>query len=349
MTDANGDDGFTAEQRAVADSLSLTPAVWQSRIRSRPTFFMACMDQILSKEPLDAHIQLPAFPSTKDIAIFSDYGGDHDESPVLTYTFLIVDFGALETFGKAMKDIRDEHKLGRREIAFKQLNSGAMTAAVPKIMRAADRLPGLLFTLAVNKKFKTILGSDEAVKSAGPQLQAAGIQSWTKPKSIEDVVRKVHCVAYWLSMLAREGMGVLWMTDNDSIMANERCIEDLRKFTAGACDAVGAPKFRIIGLARQFERTDEQPYFNDALAVADLTAGSIAAAYTDSLFPGAHSEKKIPAITDVLTLHAHQGVFLKKLVITLDRDDSGQDQVNTFWIGATNRSQEGYLPYVRKS
>lgn len=82
---------------------------------------------------------------------------------------------------------------------------------------------------------------------------------------------------------------------------------------------------------------------------ADLTAGSIAAAYTDSLSPGAHSEKKVPAITDVLTLHAHQGVFLKKLVITLHRDDSGQDQVNTFWIGATKRSQEGYLPYVRKS
>jgi len=338
---------LTPEQRTIAESLLLQPDAWTARLRTRPFWFMACLDQVIEGGSRDIRLQLPAFPSTKDVAVFSDYGGDHSESPVRTYSFLIVDFGALDSFGASMRQIRSDYKLGIREIGFKELNSTAISSAVPKIMRAADRLPGLLFTLVVNKRYKTILGDDQALADAKQAFRDGNIQSWKRPGDTEDVMRKVLTVSYWLSMLARSGMGVFWMTDNDNIVASEAVIEDLRKLLAGGLNATGAPEFRLIGLAKEFQREGEQPYFNDALAIADLTAGSIAAAYTDKMSPAFHSVKKIPAIADVLTLHAHQGVFLKKLTVEIELDDAEKGHASVFWIESTTRSSEGYWPYAR--
>ena len=223
--------GLTPEQQALAQTYVLDPAQWSARVRPRPVWFMACLDEVIANNLSDPRLQFPAFPNTRDIAIFSDYGGEHSESPVLTYCFLIVDFGALGTFERAVQEIRRDHGLGSREISFKELNSTAIRAAVPRLMRAADQLPGLLFTLVVSKKYKTILGTDTALTNARQQLDAANIMSWRKPKELEGVVRKVHTVAYWLSMLAREGMGVFWLTDNDNIVANQGAIEDLRSIS----------------------------------------------------------------------------------------------------------------------
>jgi hypothetical protein len=337
---------LTPEQLAIAQKLVLAPEIWKSRMGTRLSWFMTCIDQALTNDARREQIQLPAFPFANDLAIFSDYGGDHRESPVLTYSFLVVDFGALSEFEETMKQIRHEHGLGHREISFKELNSTAIRAAVPRIMRAADRLPGLLFTLVVSKKYKTILGNDQALVVARSQLDAAGIHSWKHSKELEGVLRKVHTVAYWLSMLARDGMGVFWMTDNDNIVANEACVNDLRALLAGTLGTIGAPHFRLVGFAKQFPRADGQPYLNDAVAIADLTAGAIAASYTEMRLRDVHNSKKTPAIADVLTLHAHQGVFLKKLTVAIDCDADGTQQANTFWIEETKRSRDGYLSYV---
>jgi hypothetical protein len=337
---------LTPEQRAIAEMFVVAPAEWKTRLRPRPVWFMECFDQVLRND-LDKLIQLPTFPNAKDIAIFSDYGGEHDESPVYTYSFLIVDFGGMDLFGQAMKVIRAEHKLGRREISFKELNSTAIQGALPKMMRAADRLPGLLFTLVVDKRYKTVLGNADAPVEGRRQLDASGITSWQNPKELEGAVRKAHTVAYWLSMLAREGMGVFWMTDRDNIVANDAVVNDLQKLVIGALNSVAAPMFRLHGFAKEFARTYEQPYFNDALAIADLTAGAMAAAFTELKAASGHSKRKDLPIADVLTLHAHQGVFLKKLTIALDFDEHDSSAANCFWVEGTTRSRDGYVVYQR--
>ncbi len=328
----------------MAERNVLATNVWSERVRKRALAFLAGYDDVIAKGVAEGRLQLPAFHGTRDVGVFSDYGGDHRESPVLTYTFLIVDFGFLEGFGQAMAQIRSDHKLGSREISFKELNSKAITAAVPRIMRAADRLPGLLFTLAVSKRAKNLLGHERAVADARKQLDEASISSWQNPFELETALRKIFTVAYWLAMLGRDGMGVFWMTDNDSLVANQSGMDDLGKLLPGALESLQSPNFRLIGLAKEFAKTETQPYFNDCLAVADLVAGSVAAAYTDRADIKHHSKKKTPAITDVLTLHGHQGVFLKKLIIGIDETD-GQLDLSAMWIESTTRSREGYFSY----
>jgi hypothetical protein len=339
---------LTVEQRAMAEANLLSKHVWSARRRERTIAFAAAYDDVIAKCLADPRFQLPAFPGTQNIGVFSDYGGEHAESPVLTYSFLIVDYGWLEGFGQAMDRIRSEHGLGSREISFKELGSGAITAAVPKIVREADMLPGLLFTLVVNKRLKSIIGADEALADARLQLDRANITSWQKPRELEGAVRKVHTVAYWLAMLAREGMGVLWMTDRDNFVCNPAAVNDVRKLLPGALDSVQAPKFRLIGFAQEFKKEATQPYLNDCLAIADLCAGSIAAACTEMVTASPHSEKKIAAISDVLALHAHQGVFLKKLIIDIDAAEDGQLATNVLWIENKTRPRDGYFPYERE-
>jgi len=333
----------------MAERNVLPKGAWSQRVRERSVGFLAGFDEVVSKGFADGRVQLPAFPDTRDLGIFSDYGGDHRASPVLTYSFLIVDFGVLDGFGRAMAQIRSEHKLGTREISFKELSSKDVSAAVPRIMRAADMLPGLLFTLAVNKRATSVVGHDRAIADARKQLDEASILSWRTQFELESAIRKVFTVAYWFAMLARDGMGLFWMTDNDNLVANQRGMDDLRKLLPAALDNVKSPSFRLIGLATEFARTKtEQPYFNDCLAVADLAAGSVAAAYTDLAKVKHHSEKKTPAIADVLTLHGHQGVFLKKLIVGVNEID-GELDLRPMWIDGTTRPRDGYFSYESSS
>src|SRR5262245_23486346 len=151
---------------------------------------------------------MPSFYAAAALGVFSDYGGDHREAPVQTYSFLIADYGALGPFDESVKEIRARWNLPvAREVAFKELRQASMAKALPDFLRAADLLPGLLFTLVVDKKVPSVISSDPKTREAiRGQLAALGFQSWHSAEDAERLIRVLHSVCYWLCLLGRDGM-----------------------------------------------------------------------------------------------------------------------------------------------
>jgi len=312
---------------------------------SRPSWFTARLDETIRQFRRDGqYLQLPSFYGAEAIGIFSDYSGAHAESRFETYTFLFADHGGLEVFDERVKAIRDSTRLPRtREISFKALREGNVVAVVPEVLRAADTIPGLLFTLAVEKSIGSILSGDPNTRaSIQQQLRSIGLQSWTSHQDAERLGRVLHSVAYWLSLLGRRGMKTLWMSDNDAIHGRSESPDDFENAYLRVLPLFNAPEFSILGIAKSFTVEAEQPYLHEAVSVSDLVAGAIAAYLTEQR--GVPQSERRSAITaDILTFLGHQSPFLKKLTYVIQKQPDGTEATGLMKVTATTRSTEGYF------
>lgn len=311
---------------------------------TRPSWFTAQLDELIKSHNREARfLQMPSFAGANAIGVFSDYAGTHKQARVQTYSFLFVDFGALGTFDEKVKEIRRRANLPlTREIAFKELRSGSVVSALPHLLRAADQLPGLLFTLVVDKDVPSIISSDPNThKFIRAQLNALGFHSWRSDEEAERLGRVLHSVCYWLSMLGRDDMKTLWMTDNDSILGRSDYPEEFRSAYAQAMGLFNPPDFSILGTATSFEVATQQPYLHEAVSIADLVAGAMCAYFSDVEGENFH-EKRYPAIGEILTFLMHQSVFLKKLTFVARRMPNNTVGFGLASVERTACSIEGY-------
>lgn len=312
---------------------------------SRPSWFTARLDEVIKDHRRDGrYLQMPSFHGAEAIGIFSDYGGAHPESLFDTYTFLFADYGALGMFNDSVKAIRDSKRLPRRrEIAFKALREGSVAAAVPEVLRAVDMVPGLLFTLAVEKSVGSILSGDpNTAIGIQDQLRRAGFQSWTNRQDAERLIRILHSVAYWLSLLGRDGMKTLWMSDNDAIHGRSEFSTDFQNAYTRTLPLFNAPDFSIVGMARSFEVDTEQPALHEAVSVSDLVAGAVCAQMTEQRGVP-QSERRHAVIADILTFLGHQSPFLKKLTFVIQKRPDGEIETGLFTVTSTTRPTDGYF------
>jgi hypothetical protein len=330
-------------REAVARRYCVNGAELRLPTAPRPSWFTGVLDETIRSYAREHRfLQMPSFYGTNAIGVFSDYGGSHGESRFDTYTFLFADYGALGTFDERVKAVRDRFHLPRtREIAFKALREGAIAAAVPEVLHAADNLPGLLFTLAVEKSVQSVLAPDPKV--VRDQLRQAGFQSWDAPKDAERVFRVFHSVVYWLSLLGRPGMKTLWMTDRDNIHGRSDFADEFSKLYVNMFPQFEAPEFSIVGIAKSFEVDEEQPVLHEAVSISDLVAGAMSAYLTEKRGGVVPGERRHPIIGDILTFLGHQSPFLKKLTFVVQQQPSGEPGYGEATVVSTKRSTDGYL------
>jgi hypothetical protein len=313
---------------------------------SRPSWFTAQLDEIIRGTGRDGRVfQVPSFYKSDAIGIFSDYGGSHKGSRFDTYTFLFADFGALSTFDQRVKAIRVAKNLRPTgEIAFKCLREGSVSDAVPDLLRAADMIPGLLFTLAVEKSVGSVVSDDPQIeKNLQAQLRNNGFHSWQKAGELERLVRIVHSVAYWLSLLGRPDMKTFWMSDHDSIHGSANYPHEFQNFYALTLEQFGVPIPSIIGTAKPFAVERDQPVFHEATSITDLVAGAVSAYLTETR-DISQSEKRHESIADILTLLGHQSPFLKKVTYVIQQE-KGQIVAGLATVTSTSRSRDGYIAF----
>jgi hypothetical protein len=334
-----------ASQRNIAQRYCIN-ATTLSLPASRPSWFTAQLDEIIKESAGDNRFfQLPSFYNAASIGIFSDYGGSHAKSRFDTYAFLFADFNGLSAFDQKVKALRTaKNLLPTREISFKELHQGSVKAVVPDLLRAADMIPGLLFTLAVEKTVDSIIsGEPNIAKTLQSELRLHGFQSWQKPKEVERLLRIVHSVAYWLSLMARPGMKTFWMSDHDSIHGSSNFPSEFDSFYARTLVRFGVPLPEIIGTAKPFAVEREQPVFHEAISITDLVAGAISACFTEKRGVQ-QSVKHHESIGDIVTLLGHQSPFLKKVTYVIQR--RGDDVVSGLAsVTSTTRSTDGYIVF----
>ena len=99
---------------------------------------------------------------------------------------------------------------------------------MPDYLRALNNLlPGLLFTLLVDERIKSLFGAESKKEweLIQKQLGSAGYRA-RKPDVIEKTFRVVHLAACLVALLGHDGQQVFWMTDKDSISEGEQGARD---------------------------------------------------------------------------------------------------------------------------
>ncbi len=314
--------------------------------KTRPSSFTRMIDAHFRAEAAaNRVVQMPSFFGAQSIGVFSDYAGDHGNFS--TYTFLFANLGALSSFRESVIKARHVHGLhAKKEIAFKSLQNGPMRRVLPDFLKAADQVPGLLFTLVADNQIESVVDVEaKTAEEATAQLSHFGFRSWLKPKQRERLARILHCVSYWLSLFGRKDMKVFWQTDNDSIFGPTSNVQEFREVYGRALSLFNCPEFEVAGFARSFDSEPDRLFSQDALSVADLVAGAMAAYLSDSRAEAKHASKH-KEVGQILSLLDHQGVFLKKLNLILERCPDGSVQHGFLNVNPLPCSREWYKSVV---
>lgn len=287
--------------------------------------FIRAIDSQLAEAYNSNKLLLPNLKQSKTFSVFSDYGGEHNESPYFTYSFLFNEYDSMGMFSKEMQQIREKFGLNSKEISFKDLNYGPINRALPAILKASDYLVnGVLFTLIVDKRVQTLFGNNphETKREIIRILKENGINNW-HPKISEKMLRIIHLISYFSKLLSLKGQKFFWMTDRDAIIENRLKSDGLSKVMQGLMQYyLGDNYFSLIGYAHSF---DEQNIldFSAFLSLSDLVAGSVCDYYLHSQKYGEPSIGK-EQVNTILEWLCHDGLLLKKLncIISVNEDDS---------------------------
>ena len=218
---------------------------------------------------------LKAF-SNSSLGVFSDYSGEGSGS-YFVYSVLVCGFNMRAGFDLLMKDARERHRLGEKEIAFKDFRMGQMRRALPDFLHAADQLPGFLCTVAVDKAIVSVLGAhdrENKEKMIG-LLEQAGLGR-RKAAVAEKIGRVTHLTAYLIALLGSTGQNIFWMTDHDEICGPSDQHELLLRLLFERVLPIYVRRgveFDKMGGAIPFPEKSVE--MNDLLSIPDVAAGTL--------------------------------------------------------------------------
>lgn len=279
------------------------------------------------------------------VGIFSDYSGEESTGKYFTYSFLICSWGSLAPFKKLMRELRAEYKLGTKEIEFKDFKMGVVRNALPTYLSLLNGyVPGLLFTVIVDKRIVSLFGPQE--KSTGralsQQLESLGVGK-LKPSVAEKAFRVVHTAAYLTALLGHKDQKIFWMTDHDAICSNIAAHKGLLGLFQNVLTLYTTREHGLMGGALPFvERSTD---YLDLLSAPDIVAGSIGQYFTSRDEVGAENVRIKEGADKVLVWLGHDGLSLKKFSIQLSLGEDG-----LIYFGAVEfqpkQTQEGitFLP-----
>ena len=170
-----------------------------ANIQEVPPVFIQIIEAMLLEAQKRKMLLLPNLHNyIESIGAFSDYSGENYKARFATYSFIFVGWNALHFYFEKQKEIRERYKLNKpyKEIEFKSLRYTPLRKALPELLEAAELIPGLLFTMVVDKSIISIIDKNnkDGVKKITSILKDHDLGEW-KNKTAEKLMRIVHTVA----------------------------------------------------------------------------------------------------------------------------------------------------------
>ena len=258
------------------------------------------------------------------VAVFSDYGGEHDTARFRTYAFLVCGLQLARPFQDRMAAIRCEHDLGQSEIAYKKFGKGRIVDALQDYLTAANNLlPGLLFTLLVDKRITTLFGMDTPERKArvAAHFEQEGFGR-RKSMNNEKALRIAHMAAMLTGLLTHSDQKIFWMTDDDSISANSPMARSTLRLFAALLEMYRRQdvQFGDVGGATPFAQ--RHPETLDLLSLCDIVAGSLGHYMSERETVPRDQVKVKQGADTVLDWLPHQGIGLRKMNVILRQADN---------------------------
>jgi hypothetical protein len=209
------------------------------------------------------------YPGT--ILIASDYAGFHREAAYETLSFILTNLERLGTWETARIKVRSTLLTDGRRMSYKALNDRVRRRALNNFLKASNVIPGLLVTVAINRRIQSVFTKDGrlALESTVPK----SLFGWT-PTTVERALRVTHLASLFLRGLSMSGQDVLWITDEDDIVANDGRLRSFVEAFANVSSHYLPHDLRHLRIATTRSDTGRRN-LEDITAVCDLTAGSL--------------------------------------------------------------------------
>lgn len=164
------------------------------------------------------HGGLPDMRDTAKLLVASDYGGSHREAPYETMSLLITDAPSVDEWQTRRHHLRATYLPDGRRLSYKGLNDAKKRTAVLPFLRAANGLRGLVLAVLFDKRLESLFQTEGKLRSDDPEL--VEFAAW-KPSTVERMLRYIHFVSLVLRGLSAPDQDVLWISDQDEVVANE--------------------------------------------------------------------------------------------------------------------------------
>lgn len=292
----------------------------------------------------DSKYFIPNFKDEKNlksIAIFSDYGGEHNSSKYNTYSFLICAKDPLDLFFKQMSRIRSKHGLNKpyKEICYKNFNYGPLKRSLIEYLECCSlNIIGFTFTLVVSKEIDSIHAFYKSQKDIKEKLieelklineseDVLKLVSKSKPHVISKQFIILHTISYLISLLAENGHNIVWQSDNDAIFSNEKQTEWCKSAFAQILSKYTNKDFPSIAVGTPIKELQK---LNDLGSVPDLIAGAVEA-YFSKVYdnPSSEDEDLKEEAIDIIKWLCLQGIGLKHLSLMIHLNKNGDPVCST--------------------
>jgi hypothetical protein len=226
------------------------------------------ISDLLAKHPNS----LPDLRSADTIVVTSDYSGEHEYATHEVLSFLIADLSSFDYWDILRTEVRRSFLRDNRRMSFKDMRDKRRQLALPTFLEAANRLTGLLFTVAISKEIGTLFDGRCPLDLSAAEFSE--FREWS-PRTLEKAFRIVHVMSFLFAGLLRESQNVVWFTDEDVIAAKPSRLSSLTKLVASVSSlylTFGLGHLRCGTTASD----DGSRGIEDLTSIPDLVAGAVA-------------------------------------------------------------------------
>jgi hypothetical protein len=210
--------------------------------------------------------EYPNLDDGSTVVLASDYSGEHALPEFRVLAFLLTTYKSLYEWEPRRLSVRQEHLADGRRISFKAMGDALRINAFSSFIEAASQLNGVLICIGVEKGFSF------------PKDNLPARQHDWAPDSLNKLVEICLFGSVMINGLRMAGQPLQWITDDDSIVSNDKSQEDALALIAGFIHRHGdeLPDMSM-GIASKF---DDGLRAEDLVAIPDLAAGAFSGLLT---------------------------------------------------------------------
>lgn len=254
---------------------------------------------------------LPDFAASETVYCFSDYSGELKSNKHQTYSFLLIDDRSLHCFATEHKKIRYRYKISKRKFSYKDLSDKTLRAPCDELLNLASKLNGVLLTVAINKKLDLSFQYDDTNTNFL-------FLTNQKKKNIKRMLIISHLAGFFVASIIRPMHNIIWITDNDNIVANDNFTRLLTNMFASIVGSLVDFQLKHVRCGSSCCDYGDN-LIEDLLSIPDFAAGVLANQMDNQFF-------------DEYTFAVHQGVYAKEKQNKL-----------SWWLADTKSSLRKYI------
>jgi hypothetical protein len=279
------------------------------------------------------------FPDLRDgstMFIGSDFSGQHKLARYETLSFLFADIEKCNEWENMRQELRKKYLSDGRRMSYKNLRDSKKRNILIHFLDAADNIPGLLFTILIDKEIGSLFTFKNHIDMNSPEY--IKFKHW-KRNSFEKLLRVIHFVSCFLNGLSRENQDVIWFIDEDDIVPNDDRLKEFVKIFGQIGSHYLKHNLGNIRIGTTKSDTGRRD-IEDLVSVTDIAAGALCQVLTDysknGVVPGSRIltplTHPLPSKTKEIALWlSDSNQRLKKIVYEIKKDNNSTKLNLNYW------------------